>query len=172
MAFRKGYQPWNRLEIDETRLVSEYQEDRQAIRRLAKEWGCTIYTLYNRLKALGIARRSGGDASIGTQARENNPNWKGGRWLDAAGYIVVNVGGHQIREHRIIAEKTIARKLKTGEVIHHLNGDRADNRPENIEVLPSQSAHMKKHMTTAEARRRGRLGGKANAARAALEALK
>ena len=27
-------------------------------------------------------------------------------------------------------------------MVHHLNGDRSDNRPENLRVLPSQGHHM------------------------------
>jgi len=118
--------------------------DRQAIRKLAKEWGCTVQTLYKRLRALGIKTRKGGDATIGTQAKENNPNWKGGRPLDASGYVVINYGGSQIREHRVVAEKMLNRKLNKDEVVHHINGIKNDNRPENLMVM-TQSEHLKHH---------------------------
>ena len=49
------------------------------------------------------------------------------------------------RAHRWAAEKSIGRKLRAGEVIHHKNRDRSDNRAENISVLGSQEEHDRVH---------------------------
>lgn len=102
--------------------------------------------------------------SLTVHAGTENGNWKGGRRLDAAGYVLVRMNGIEVYEHRVVAERSIGRPLGEKEVVHHRNGDRADNRPENLEVLPSQSAHMKIHMTSEEACRRGQ----GNRGRAAL----
>jgi hypothetical protein len=61
--------------------------------------------------------------------------------------------GKALRVHRSVLEQKLGRTLKPGEVVHHRNEDKLDNRPENLEALPSQSVHMILHHLQ---RRRGR----------------
>jgi HNH endonuclease len=61
--------------------------------------------------------------------------------------------GKALRVHRSVLEQKLGRTLKPGEVVHHRNEDKHDNRPENLEALPSQSVHMILHHLM---RRRGR----------------
>jgi endogenous inhibitor of DNA gyrase (YacG/DUF329 family) len=45
--------------------------------------------------------------------------------------------------HRVVAEQKLGRPLAQGEVVHHINGDKLDNRPENLKIYASQAEHMR-----------------------------
>jgi hypothetical protein len=63
----------------------------------------------------------------------------------ADGYRYVKTERHNwIPEHRLIAEREIGRKIRRHELVHHKNGNRSDNRPENLQIL-SISQHMNIH---------------------------
>lgn len=47
-------------------------------------------------------------------------------------------------EHRVVMSRTLGRPFQRDEHVHHINGDKTDNRPENLRVL-SRQAHKTLH---------------------------
>lgn len=50
-----------------------------------------------------------------------------------------------VHTHRLAAEKMIGRKLRKGEVVHHIDEDKRNNHPLNLMVFASQAEHVKWH---------------------------
>ena len=86
-----------------------------------------------------------------TQRGKRNPNWKGGRTVASNGYVLVRCAGHPLAdvrgyvyEHRLVGCQIAGRILDRGEQVHHRNGVKTDNRPENLEVLTAHE-HRVEH---------------------------
>jgi len=67
------------------------------------------------------------------QANKSNQLPKG-QHMDMAGYVRKYVAGKQVFYHRWLMEQELGRPLTKDESVHHINGNRTDNRIENLEL--------------------------------------
>lgn len=91
-------------------------------------------------ECLGLDRR-GKVRPEAARYGDKHPAWKG-KYLKSYRALVIN--GKKILEHRHIVQESLGRKLSGLEEVHHINGDKIDNRLCNLVVL-SKSDHAKLH---------------------------
>jgi hypothetical protein len=101
----------------------------------------------------GTSLRRGDSKSCGCWSLEakasrrgpRSPGWKGGRAISSSGYVLIQIPTHPaaqkngyVGEHRLVMESVLGRYLLPDETVHHINGVRTDNRPENLELWASR----------------------------------
>ena len=103
----------------------------------------------NQTRVAEAIRLLGGQLRSRGAPMQRNGFWRGGRQTDDDGYILLKTPDHPhanasgyVREHRLVMEQMIGRYLLPKEVVHHRNGDNADNRPENLELFSSNGKHL------------------------------
>jgi hypothetical protein len=98
------------------------------------------------------SKKCQGEAKQGAR----NPSWKG-RFLSPDGYVLLRSVAvpvedrelarqmankrDQVAEHRLVMAKKLGRPLRPDEVVHHVNGVKTDNRPENLMVMDDADHH-------------------------------
>jgi len=79
-----------------------------------------------------------GNTKYSRKKKDSGYQMKDGRWM-----ITIN-GKHVIR-YRYIAEQCLKRKLIKGELIHHINENSLDDRPENLYLFKTKKEHLDYH---------------------------
>jgi hypothetical protein len=135
-------------QVDESRLRHLIEVDQVTQQQAADRLGVTRHTVEKYCKLLCLKTQR-----TGPRSGDKHPDWKGGRVL-VGGYWYVWNNTHpnrtkqnRVAEHRLVVESMIGRYLEKHEVVHHINGNPQDNRPENLALFPSNSEHLRHELT-------------------------
>ena len=106
-------------------------------------------------RSCGCLQREVASEKMSARTGSNHPRWKGGRKKDSYGYILIRQPDHPyvnkngyVPEHRLVCERIHKRYLRPEETVHHINGIRDDNRPENLWIFESNADHLAFHRWT------------------------
>lgn len=118
------------------------------LRELASRFGCSRDCIMKRMKEAGIPR-----LPPWSQPGSRNGQWRGGSFRDDDGYILIYAPSHPfatnagyVREHRLVMESILRRYLRPSEIVHHIDGNKANNSPNNLQLFAANADHLRNEL--------------------------
>jgi hypothetical protein len=133
------------VDVDIPKITRMYVDERMSCNEIAKVVGFSTPTIQRRLTRSGIKLRSTKEAINETYIRGRTHPKKGTGCLNGSGYFVTQHKGRSRRMHVLLVESVLGKPLPEGAQVHHVNGDRSDNRNSNLVVCPSHEYHWLLH---------------------------
>lgn len=127
-------------------LASKLYHEGGSLRDVSNVFKVHHKQLIKKFRCFDVPLKSKTEASNGKNrlwmVGERNHGWKGGYSITKQGYVSNN--RTKKRLHREIAEMVLGRKMTRDEVVHHLDGDKLNNRNNNL-LICSKEYHQWLH---------------------------
>lgn len=114
-------------------IVSEYQ-DGASQQSLKRKYGVDVRVISSLLNSVGVPVRMGGPPKQYTGGYENYAGYLMVQVPDDSLYVEMRNVNKYTPAHRLVMAEHLGRPLRSDETVHHKNGDRTDNRLDNLEL--------------------------------------
>lgn len=150
----RGGNEARRIHVDDQWVIRQFENGHTAA-EIANDLGCSLHPIKKAMRRLGLRRAA--KARPGMRAGKNNPAWKGGERSRNDGYVLVWTQEGERLKHRVVMEAVMGRRLEDNEIVHHIDGDKSNNNPDNLVVM-TQSEHTSVHAVEMASARGGHKG--------------
>ena len=154
MAGRKGH---SKIPVTKEELSKLYWEDGLSMRVISAKYGLSPQSTFYWFGKLGVKTRNKSEAlklglekgRVNPLRGKDNPRWKGEPIITTGGYRAIYFPDHPrgrishnfVLEHILVWEKAHGMPIPDGWIVHHLNGIKNDNRPDNLYGMPRRLHH-------------------------------
>jgi hypothetical protein len=140
--------PWKMRNATKEHLYDLHHVRDLSAEAIGQIFGCGGSTVRRKLVSLGIPKGSGKHRP---PRGEEHWSWRGGRYVNREGYVFLRSPDHPqamksgyVAEHRMVAADVTGERLEVADEVHHISGDKSDNRPENL-IVVRNGKHQQLH---------------------------